>query len=219
VRAQEFFFARLIYSSSSEDDWPRWRADWPEAEMHFNAGLNRLTRTDVAPEGLIVRMSDEDVFDYPWLYAVEVGSMALSSDERGLLREYLLRGGFLMVDDFHGVYEWQQFEAVMSQVFPDRVIKELNDDNEAFHVLYDLDEREQIPGIRALMSNRTYEKGGRVPRWRGITDDDGRLMVVINFNQDIGDAWEHADDSRYPAPLTAQAYRLGINYVLYAMTH
>jgi len=219
VRAQEFFFARLIYSSSSEDDWPRWRADWPEAEMHFNAGLNRLTRTDVAPEGLIVRMSDEDVFDYPWLYAVEVGSMALSSDERGLLREYLLRGGFLMVDDFHGVYEWQQFEAVMSQVFPDRVIKELNDDNEAFHVLYDLDEREQIPGIRALMSNRTYEKGGRVPRWRGITDDDGRLMVVINFNQDIGDAWEHADDARYPAPLTAQAYRLGINYVLYAMTH
>jgi len=219
VRAQEFFFARLIYSSSSEDDWPRWRADWPEAEMHFNAGLNRLTRTDVAPEGLIVRMSDEDVFDYPWLYAVEVGSMALSSDERGLLREYLLRGGFLMVDDFHGVYEWQQFEAVMSQVFPDRVIKELNDDNEAFHVLYDLDEREQIPGIRALMSNRTYEKGGRVPRWRGITDDDGRLMVAINFNQDIGDAWEHADDARYPAPLTAQAYRLGINYVLYAMTH
>jgi len=219
VRAQEFFFARLIYSSSSEDDWPRWRADWPEAEMHFNAGLNRLTRTDVAPEGLIVRMSDEDVFDYPWLYAVEVGSMALSSDERGLLREYLLRGGFLMVDDFHGVYEWQQFEAVMSQVFPDRVIKELNDDNEAFHVLYDLDEREQIPGIRALMSNRTYEKGGRFPRWRGITDDDGRLMVAINFNQDIGDAWEHADDARYPAPLTAQAYRLGINYVLYAMTH
>ena len=136
-----------------------------------------------------------------------------------MLREYLLRGGFLMVDDFHGRYEWQQFETVMTQVFPNRHIEDLDDDNEAFRVLYDLDEREQVPGIRALMNNVTYEKGGRVPRWRGITDDQGRIMVAINFNQDIGDAWEHADDSRYPASLTAQAYRLGVNYVLYAMTH
>ncbi|MFK7862511.1 MAG: DUF4159 domain-containing protein [Granulosicoccus sp.] len=217
--AQEFSFARLVYSQSAFDDWPRWRADWPEAETHFNAGLDRLTRVDVAPEGVLVRMNDQMIFDFPWLYVVEVGSMTLAPDEVEMLREYLFRGGFMMVDDFHGVYEWQQFEAVMRQIFPDKRIEELDESSEAFHVLYDLAEREQIPGIRALMNNRTYEKGGRVPRWRGISDEYGRIMVAINFNQDIGDAWEHADDVRYPAPLTAQAYRLGVNYVLYAMTH
>lgn len=201
------------------DDWPRWQADWPEAETHFSEGLNRLTRIDVAPDGVLVRMNEDTVFDYPWLYVVEVGSLHLADTEIAMLREYLLRGGFLMVDDFHGLPEWRQFESVMSQVFPNRPIKDLDDNSETFHVLYDLSRREQIPGIRALMNNRTYEKGGRIPRWRGIVDDHDRIMVAINFNQDIGDAWEHADDARYPAPLTAQAYRLGINYVLYAMSH
>lgn len=219
AKAEEFTFARLVYSQSIFDDWPRWRADWPEAETHFNAGLERLTRLEVSAEGVLVRMNDESLFDYPWLYVVEVGSMALSSSEIAQLREYLLRGGFMMVDDFHGVSEWRQFEAVMNQVFPDTPIVDLDDGNEAFHVLYDLSKREQIPGIRALMNNRTYEKGGRVARWRGISDDNDRVMVAINFNQDIGDAWEHADDAAYPARLTAHAYRLGVNYVLYAMTH
>ncbi len=219
VGAHEFSFARLVYQQDYLDDWPRWRADWPEAELHFSAGLQRLTQIDVAPEGVLVRLGDEQLFDYPWLYVVEVGSMSLSELEAGQLREYLLRGGFLMVDDFHGPYEWHQFKSVMLRVFPDRPIQELVDTTEAFHVLYDLSEREQIPGIRALMSNRTWEKGGRHPHWRGIVDDSERVMVAINFNQDIGDAWEHADDVRYPEPLTAQAYRLGINYVVYAMTH
>ncbi len=217
--ANEFVFARLVYSQSLVDDWPRWRADWPEAETHFNAGLTRLTRLDVAPEGVLLRMNDDEVFDYPWLYVVEVGSMALAAEEAAMMREYLLRGGFMMVDDFHDRYQWQQFEAVMKQVFPNRHIEDLSDHHEAFHVLYDLSTREQIPGIRALMNNRTHEKGGFVPRWRGVVDERGRVMVAINFNQDIGDAWEHADDVRYPATLTAQAYRLGVNYVLYSLTH
>ncbi len=218
-QAHEFSFARLVYDVSGHDDWPRWRADWPEAETHFSRGLDRLTALDVAPEGVLVRMNSEDVFDYPWLYAVEVGSLRLSEQETRQLRQYLLRGGFLMVDDFHGQYEWQQFEQVMLRVFPDRSIEEISADSEPFHVLYDLAEREQIPGIRALMNGRTWEKGGRFPHWRGIADDAGRVMVAINFNQDIGDAWEHADDVRYPALLTTQAYRLGVNYVVYAMTH
>ncbi|MFK7890621.1 MAG: DUF4159 domain-containing protein [Granulosicoccus sp.] len=217
--AYEFSFARLVYSQSLSADWPRWQADWPEAETHFSKGLSRLTRVDVAPDGVLVRMNDQLVFDYPWLYVVEVGSLYLNEEEVRTLREYLLRGGFMMVDDFHGVSEWRQFESVMSRVFPEFVIEDLDDYSETFHVLYDLSEREQIPGIRALMNNRTWEKGGRIPRWRGIRDENGRLMMAINFNQDIGDAWEHADDARYPAPLTAQAYRLGINYVLYAMSH
>jgi hypothetical protein len=87
------------------------------------------------------------------------------------------------------------------------------------HVLYDLDDRLQIPGIRALWQGQTYERDGITPHWRGIYDDQGRLMVAINHNMDIGDAWEHADTPGYPEPMTALAYRFGINYVIYAMTH
>jgi len=222
VRAEvrhEFAFARLVYSDDASDGWPRWKADWPEAEAHFSKGLQRLTEIDVSPEGILVEMGDDSLFDHPWLYAVEVGSLSFSALEAATLREYLLRGGFLMVDDFHGAYEWANFVAAISQVFPDRRIVELDDDTEAFHVLYNLGQREQIPGIRALMNNRTWEKGGRHARWRGILDDRDRVMVAINFNQDLGDAWEHADDAMYPEPFSAMAYRMGVNYVVYAMTH
>lgn len=218
-QASEFTFARMVYGESGYDGWSRWQADWPEAETHFLVGLERLTSIAVAREGVLVSMTGDEVFDHPWIYVVEVGYMRLSPTEIVRLREYLLRGGFLMVDDFHGQSEWRQFESVMRQVFPDRQIQDLADDNEAFRVQYDLAEREQIPGIRALMSGRTWEKGGRTPRWRGIIDDEDRVMVAINFNQDIGDAWEHADEAQYPARLTTQAYRLGINYILYSLTH
>jgi len=217
-RASEFVFARLVYGGGY-DGWPRWQADWPEAETHFSSGLERLTSIEVADEDVLVRMAGTDVFDYPWIYVVEVGFLRFSADEISQLREYLLRGGFLMVDDFHGQAEWQQFEYIMAQVFPERDLEELESDSEIFHVMYDLAEREQIPGIRAWLNNQTWEKGGRYPHWRGIVDDQGRVMVAVNFNQDLGDAWEHADDARYPARLTTQAYRLGINYVVYAMTH
>lgn len=219
ISAHEFRFARLVYDNGGNVDWPRWRADWPHAERHFARGLRRLTRIDVDGEGTLVSFDDDALFDHPWLYAVEVGSMALGADDAARLREYLTRGGFLIVDDFHGEYEWRTFEASLRRVFPNRPIEELGDDEEAFHVLYSLGEREQIPGIRALMNNRTWEKGGRIARWRGIRDDAGRLMVAINFNQDLGDAWEHADDASYPQPYTAQAYRMGVNYVVYALTH
>ena len=219
ANGSEFSFARLVYEQGGYDDWPRWQADWPEAEYHFSQGLDRLTAIDVSPEGVLVKMNGEEVFDYPWIYVVEVGSLSLARSEIAQLREYLLRGGFMMVDDFHGLREWQNFESVMQQVFPDRDIQDLADTDEVFHVLYDLGSREQIPGIRALMNGRTWEKGGRYPRWRGLLDENGRVMVAINFNQDLGDAWEHADDARYPANLTSQAYRLGINYLVYAMTH
>ncbi len=219
LTASEFTFARLRYGSDSVEYWPRWQADWPEAETHFSRGLSRLTVIDVADDGEVLQASDDALFDYPWLYVVEAGSMRLSDSDTARLREYLLRGGFMMIDDFHGPVEWQLFSQQMSRTFPDRPIVELEDHAEPFHVLYDLTERQQIPGIRALMNNRTWEKGGRYPHWRGVLDDEGRVMVAINFNQDIGDAWEHADDARYPALLTTQAYRMGVNYVVYAMTH
>jgi hypothetical protein len=124
-----------------------------------------------------------------------------------------------MVDDFHGVAEWEGFMESIRRVFPDRPVVEIHDTDEVFHVLYDLDERVQIPGIYSVMNGTTYEKGGVTPHWRGIYDDEGRLVVVINFNMDMGDAWEHADWPQYPEPLTALAYRFGINYLLYSMTH
>jgi hypothetical protein len=124
-----------------------------------------------------------------------------------------------MVDDFHGSRQWTGFTESLNRVFPDRPIVEIAETDEVLHVLYDLDQRIQIPGIAALMRGVTYEDDGDVPHWRGIYDDDGRLMMAINWNMDLGDAWEHADDPSYPHPMTALAYRFAVNYVIYAMTH
>jgi len=213
----EFEFVRIRYDGGYE--WPRWRADWPDAEYHFSKGLKRLTRIDVSADSNVLVLNDIKLFEYPWIYIVEVGFWSLSKSERDNLREYLLRGGFLMVDDFHGTREWANFALEMRNLFPDRRIETLEQGAIPFKVHFDIPERQQIPGIRSIMNNRTWEKGGIHPGWFGILDDHGRVMVAINYNQDIGDAWEHADDAIYPEPFTALAYRMGINYVIYAMTH
>ena len=124
-----------------------------------------------------------------------------------------------MVDDFHGSREWARFVQSMVRVFPDRPIVDIPEDDEVMHAMYDLDTKSQIYGIRPLLMGTTYEYDGVDPHWRGIYDDAGRLMVAINHNMDLGDAWEHADDPRYPQPLTAMAYRYAVNYVIYAMSH
>jgi hypothetical protein len=220
----EFQFARLAfgaygrpYGGSRNEPWLR---DWPEADYHFMMGVDRLTLIDATSESRQVRLEDDSVFDYPAIYAVKVGFMRLNDLEAGRLREYLLRGGFLIVDDFHGPAEWEEFAASMQRVFPEKPIVDLPTTEEVFHVLYNLDQRTQIGGIQAVTSGRTWEHPQGVPaHWRGIHDDEGRLMVAINFNMDLGDAWEHADDAAYPEPLTALAYRFGINYLIYTMTH
>ena len=223
--AAEFHFARLFYSDRRRYGFGRgfgggsWRVDWPEAETHFRQGVSRLTRLDIGEQPRILSLSDDVIFDYPWLYAVEVGDWFLNEAETARLREYLLRGGFMMVDDFHGSAEWYGFTETLKQVFPDRPILDIPADDEVLHVLYDLDQRSQIYGIRPLMMGMTYEYDGVDPHWRGIYDDNGRLMLAINHNMDLGDAWEHADDPRYPEPLTALAYRFAVNYVIYALTH
>lgn len=223
----EFRFARMIYRSnpwfSSGWGWgarPDWMTDAPEAETHFLMGIRRLTRIDAASQGTVVSLTDDELFDYPFLYAVEVGRWLLSDEEAARLREYLMRGGFLMVDDFHGTLQWEGFMESMRRVFPDRPVVDIPDSDEVFHVLYDLVERPQIPNVYlAMTGGPTWERDGYTPHWRGIYDDEGRLAVIINFNMDLGDAWEHADTPQYPQPLTALAYRFGINYLLYSMTH
>jgi hypothetical protein len=220
----EFHFARLVYRDSPHSRRGRygrgfgaWSTDYADAEFHVMQGIGRFTNIDTAPVdldgngGRLIQLVDERVFDYPWLYAVEVGQWQLAESEAKILREYLDRGGFLMVDDFWGEYEWDVFVESMQLVFPDRPIIELGEDHELLHVLYDLDQRTQIPGRNGQRPE--------TPHWRGIFDDDDRLMVAINFNMDMGDAWEHADDPWYPEPMTALAYKFAVNYLIYTMTH
>ncbi|MFL2546612.1 MAG: DUF4159 domain-containing protein [Candidatus Rariloculaceae bacterium] len=220
----EFHFARMAFgaygSRAGNSRREPWLRDWPEAEIHFIQGVSRLTRIDSSTDNRQVFLEDDSLFDHPMLYAVKVGYWQLSDYEAARLREFLLRGGFLIVDDFHGPNEWVTFSESLRRVFPNRPIVEIPGDDEVFNVLYTLDQRVQIPGAQAIQYGVTWEHPqGKVPHWRGIYDDSGRLLVAINFNMDLGDAWEHADDAFYPEPLTALAYRFGINYVIYSMTH
>ena len=223
--AGEFQFIRLAYRANRYGQGrgygrrEMWATDYPDAEHHFSKGIARLTRIDAAANGNVLRPGDPAIFDYPWLYAVEVGYWHLTHDEAQNLRDYLLRGGFLMVDDFHGTFEWANFVASMERVFPDRPIVDIAETDSVLHVVYDLDHRIQIPSRMFIYSGVTWERDGYTPHWRGIYDDEGRLMVAINHNMDIGDAWEHADWPDYPENMTALAYRFGINYLVYAMTH
>jgi len=219
----EFHFARLAFGYdgrpfTSHPGEP-WLRDYPDAEYHFMGGVNRLTNINADGNFRQVSLLNDALFDYPFLYAVKVGFWNLNPQEVERLREYLVRGGTLMVDDFHGPNEWFQFITAVRRIFPDRPIIDIPDDHEVFHVHYDLDDRVQIPGVNAVLRGVTWEHPQGVPEyWRGVADDDGRIMIFINFNMDIGDAWEHADDAFYPEPLTALAYRIGINYLIYSMT-
>jgi hypothetical protein len=220
--ATEFHMARLAYNTNGCggsrgycNSW--WAIDYPLAELHFLPAVSRLTRIEASEDSVHVQLVDDDLFDYPWLFVQQVGqgNWNPSPAEIGRLNEYLLRGGFLVVDDFHGEYEWRAFAAVMSQVLPGRPIVDLPADERLLDIIFPLDRRTQIPGERHL----GWQRMEGPPHWRGIYDERGRLMVAINHNIDMGDAWEHADDPRYPAPMTATAYRFGVNYLIYAMTH
>lgn len=219
--ATEYVFARLRYPSAYGGRGYRgsWTTDYPKADRQFVQGVRRLTRIHTRSVEHVVDLDSDDIFSYPWVYAVEVGRWSLTDAQAGKLREYLLRGGFLMADDFHGTWEWEVFMASMSRVFPDRPVEEIPNSDAIFHVLYDLDERFQVPGIQVLRSGRTYEQDGIEPRWRAIYDDQGRVLVAICHNMDLGDAWEWADLPQYPERYASLAYRVGINYIIYAMTH
>jgi hypothetical protein len=217
----EFTRARLNYRSIPYG-WRRyfsWTIDYPRSDRHLLAGIRRLTRIHTRSVEQVVDLSDDDVYNWPFLYAVEVGHWDLTDEDCKKLRDYLLRGGFLMVDDFHGTQEWEVFMASMSRVFPDRSVVDLDNSDPIFHVLYDLDDRFQVPGAQWFYTHRTYEKDGYEARWRGIYDDKGRIMVAICHNMDLGDAWEWSDDPAYPEKWASLAYRIAVNYTIYAMTH
>ncbi len=229
----EWVFARLMYPNASYGfrgygrrggwDWREggtsWTVDYPRSDRHFSEALRRLTRIHARSVEQPINLDDQDQYDWPWLYGVEVGHWELTDAQAKGMREYLLRGGFFMCDDFHGTYEWQVFLASMKRVFPDREIVDLDPGDAIFHTIYDLDDKYQVPGAQFLRSGRTSEQDGYKDTWRGIYDDNGRLMVAICHNMDLGDSWEHADNPRYPEKYSALGIRIGINYVTYAMTH
>jgi hypothetical protein len=236
----EFYFTRLMYTDiygrgpgasggSGFRGFGRgaWMTDAWEADNKYMWGIDRMTNVKLSREPHPMAIMDPDLFKFPYIYAVEVGQMELSDEEAARLREYLLRGGFWHVDDFWGLQQWNQFARQMKKVFPDRQIQELPLTHEIFHIFFNIDRVLQVPNVRLgdmyTMSggrSQTWEQASDTePRVLGISDDTGRLMVLITYNSDLGDAWEWMDDPDYPALFTGYAYRLGMNSIMYAMTH
>jgi hypothetical protein len=231
----EWQFARLMYPAFQGgygggyrrrgfDNWKAggssWTTDYPRADRHLSQALRRLTRVHVRSVEQPVDLDDgDDVYNYPWLYAVEVGHWELSPGQAKKMREFLDRGGFFMCDDFHGTYEWAVFAASMQKVFPDRPMVDIPANDPIFHTIFDLDDKYQVPGAQYLRSGRTFEQDGIKATWRGIYDDKGRLVVAICHNMDLGDSWEWADEPRYDEKFSAMGFRIAANYVVYSMTH
>ena len=231
----EFVFARLMYPQHPEARFGRWRGragdwreggtswtqDYPRADRHFAMALRRLTRLNARSVEQPVNLDDgDDVFNWPWLAAGEMGDWKLTPEMASKLRDYLLRGGFLMLDDFWGPEEWARFDESMKMVFPDREIVEIDDADPIFHAVYDLNDRYQILGQWALGGRQFNERvAGTHAEWKGIYDDHKRIMVAMTFNSDVGDSWEWADDPRYPEQFSALGMRIGVNYVVYSLTH
>ncbi|HEV2523317.1 MAG TPA: DUF4159 domain-containing protein [Candidatus Acidoferrales bacterium] len=218
----EWTFARFHYDLNSQFGsfhFQRWAADYPKSDRQFVVGVRRLTRLHARSTEHVIDAKSDDLYDWPWLYVEDAGGWDMTNEQAARLREYLLRGGFLMVDDSHGDYEWQTLLAGMHMIFPNQPIEELKDQDEIFHVFYDLDDRVQIPGTRYIWGRRRYTPDSAIPEWRAIRDDKGRIMVAICHNSDVGDAWEWADGPQYPEDAASLAYRIGINYIIYGMTH
>jgi Domain of unknown function (DUF4159) len=226
-REGEFHFIRMEYTDLPQyhrgfgyssrmgqgSGW--WIVDWPAADNHFTAGLQRLTRMDVG-DPRHVSLTDDKLFDYPWIYATQTGWWGLS------------RGGYLMTDDFWSTdpAQWEVFSSTMAQVLPGQPITDLDLADPVRHVLYDIEQKDLtwIPGSRHLRrspdgSITPVQPAGTQPAWKSMEDGNGHTVVAVNYNTDIGDAWEFADVPYYPEKMTALAYRYGVNYVVYAMTH
>ncbi len=216
----EFYFTRAAYSSfRGYGRRGAWATDYPKADRQFLTVLRRLTNLDAFAYENAVLLTDERLRRYPFLYALEVGYMALSPPEIEGLRTYLRAGGFLVIDDFWGTNQWLQFEHEMRKVFPLLPIVDLDLDHPVFSTFYDIDEILQVPAYGRYWGGRTSERDGYVPYVRGILDEEGRLMVIINWNTDLGDAWEWAEQPDYPLQYSTFAYQMGVNMIVYAMSH
>ena len=242
-----FYFTRLVYSENGRRGFmgtmrkpsvqfecpefgggsffPRqgwgWATDYPGGDCKFMGGIHRLTGIRVHPHPNVIGIMDDELFQFPFVYAVEVGGMYLSDPEATRLREYFRRGGFLHVDDFWGLRQKANFEDQMRKVFPDREMVQLDFSHEVFHTFFDIDTVVQVPNVNnGCRGGPTWQQADdKVPRIYGISDDTGRLVVVVTYNSDLGDAWEYMDLECYPEIYSGAAYRMGLNFMIYAMTH
>jgi hypothetical protein len=231
----EFAFARLMYPPTrrgigggygfrGSGDWREgfsiWTQDYPRADRHFSQAVRRLTRLNIRSVEQPVNLDDgDDVYNWPWLYAVQVGQWKLTDAQAKKFHEYFLRGGFFMCDDFWGEAQWENFLESMQRALPGRPVVDIPDDDPVLRVVYDLHDRYQVPGARYMSTGVTWKCEGCPARWRGMYDEQGRLVVAMSFNSDLGDSWEWADDARYDEKFSALSIRIGINYIVYAMTH
>ncbi len=222
---RDFYFTRAIYSGSR--GWwggrgrGTWSTDFPKADRQFLFILHRLlTMLDLHEWENPVSLADPELRRFPFLYMLEVGYMNLSEAEIEGLRGYLEAGGFLVVDDFWGEEAWYNLEYHMSRILPDRRIEPIPMDHPIFHQFYDIDEIKTVPSVNNAVRGRYEECWGPCPPTvSGIFNDRGELMVVINHNTDLGDAWEWSENPYYPIDRSTYAYELAINYIIYGLSH
>jgi hypothetical protein len=219
-----FTFVRLRYDSSHRGG--AWATDYPDAELNLSYRLQQLTSMRSHPDGKVVDILDPALFDHPFVYMIEPGDIVLSDDEAATLRKYLLRGGFLMVDDFWGDWEYENFHFAFKQIFPDRELQELPVEHPVFHCVYRLKEKPQVPSIGMAHAGRdsgvTYERSdAREPHYKACFDDKGRMMMIVCHNTDLGDGWEReGEDPWYFKEFSEKkSYPLGINILFYQFTH
>ena len=226
-----FTFVRIKYSTGGRYSrwgaWDRWAIDFPDSDLNLSYRLQQLTSLKVDPDTRVIEITDKELFDYPWIYIVEPGGLQFTDEEVPILRQYLLNGGFLMVDDFWGEAEWANFYQEIKRVFPEREPTELSLDHPIYHCVFDIKSKGQVPNI-GLGVQSQYNGGRTWERWdakevhhRAIFDDKGRIMVIACHNTDNGDGWEREGESDYYFHNFSEkiAYPLGINIIFYAMTH
>jgi hypothetical protein len=220
-------FVRIKYGSYESEGASRlaywdepWAIDAPAAEQNLSRRIKSVTAIDVG-DPIVLTLEDKKLWEYPWIYIVEPSNLVLKDEEVPILREFLLRGGTLTFDDFHGPYEWELTQKQLQRVFPEREIVELAPPHPIYSCFYRLDKYPQIPGLGSFLSGRTWEKGGFTAHLRAILDDAGRPMVLINWNTDMGDGveWSNAQEYQGYIKWTAQAYQMLINEVIYSLTH
>jgi hypothetical protein len=214
-----FSFARIRFTSFTNfggfgrrgrgGGYQPWAHDFPASEENFMKILAEVTKIDANPGGHIISFENEEVFKYPIAYLCEVGFMNLTAKEMENMREYLLRGGFLIVDDFRGDQELNNFIYQMKMVFPDRSLEELPRSHPIFTCFYDISSLQLPPPYSQYLT----------PVYLGMKDDDGRLMMVVDYNNDISDYWEWSANPLQSIENTNEAFKYGVNYVMYALTH
>lgn len=203
----------------------KWRVDYPDSDLNFSFRLQQMTSIKVHPDPIILTITDPELKKYPFLYTVETGSLNLTDREIVILRAHLENGGFLMIDDFWGEREWFNTKEQMEKLFPERPIQELEIDHPIFSTVFQLKEKPQVPSLEFALSGRTtglfYEKGGKDVHYYGIFDRKGRMMVLVCRNTDLGDGWEREGEDPYFFTEFSEklAYPMGINIIVYSMTH